>query len=153
MEDKTSILQLLTPKAVLKPLTPEANASVPQGALEYNMIRIDRFPFSVGRESRVKEVEGKLLQIERIKFTGHEPNNSLYLIDAGRPLNISREHFKIEQNNEGYMLVDRYSACGTRVGSSCIGGGDRGGKIRLNDGDIIAVGTENTPYLFKFITL
>jgi len=153
MDDKASILQRLTPKAVLKPLTPEAISSVPQGMLEHNLIRIGRFPFSAGRESRIREEDGKLIRNERTKFSDHEPNNDLYLTDALRPLNISREHFTIEKTSDGYTLVDRYSACGSTVGGNHIGGKDSGGKIKLNDGDIIAVGAADTPYLFQFIDL
>ncbi len=153
MNDKASILQLLKPKAVLKALTPEAKACAPQHSIEHGLIRISQFPFSVGRESRVNERDGKLTRIERVKFTRHEPSNNLYLIDASRPLNISREHFAIEQNSDGYLLIDRYSACGTAVGTNRIGGKDSGGKIKIEDGDIISVGGENSPYLFKFITL
>jgi len=153
MNDKTTILQYLTPKAVLKALTPEAKACVPQGHLKHAFISINQFPFSVGRESRVKESGGRLTRVERVKFTDHEPNNDLYLTDADRPMNISREHFSIGENSHGYTLIDRFSACGTAVGANRIGGHDSGGQISLEDGDIIAVGGEDTPYLFKFITL
>jgi len=153
MNDKTSILQLLTPKAVLKAINPEASACIPQGHLEHGFIKISRFPFSVGRESRVKESGGKWTRIERVKFTDHEPNNDLYLIDAVRPINISREHFTIVKNGDGYVLIDRNSACGTAVGTNRIGGRDSGGQAKLEDGDIITVGGENTPYQFKFICL
>ncbi len=153
MHDKASIRQLLTPKAVLKPITPEANACVPRGQLEHGFIKISSFPFSVGRESRVKESGGKWMRIERVKFTDHEPNNDLYLIDAVRPLNISREHFAIVKNSIGYVLIDRNSACGTNVGTNRIGGRDSGGQSKLEDGDIITVGGKNTPYQFQFICL
>ncbi len=153
MHDKTSILQLLTPKAVLKAITPEAKAAVPTGRLEHGFIKISQFPFSVGRESRVQESGGKLTCIERVKFTDHEPNNDLYLIDAVRPLNISREHFSIVKSRNGYVLFDRKSACGTAVGANRIGGRDSGGQTTLEDGDIITVGSENTPYQFQFICL
>ncbi len=153
MNDKTSILKLLTPKAVLEAISPEANASVPPSQIEHGFVKINQFPFSVGRESRVKESEGKLIRIERVKFTDHEPNNDLYLIDAVRPLNISREHFTIVKNSNGYVLIDRYSACGTAIGTNRIGGRDSGGQARLEDGDIIMIGGEDSPYRFKFICL
>jgi len=152
MNDKTSILQLLTPKAALQAMTAESKSCVHQGFLEHGFIRINQFPFSVGRESRVNESGEKLTRIERVKFTDHEPNNDLYLIDAVRPLNISREHFTIvKKNNNTYVLMDRCSACGTAVGDKRIGGRDSGGQTELKDGDIITVGGEDTPYHFKFI--
>jgi len=153
MDNKSATLQLLTPKAVLQAMTPEARASVSQGALEGDLIRINRFPFSVGRESRVSEVDGKLIRTERVKHVDGSPSNDLYLADTNRPLNISREHFRIHQTNNGYMLHDRCSACGTSVENQRIGGRDSGGEIALKDGDIIAIGVEDTPYIFKFITL
>lgn len=153
MTDKASILKLLTPQAALEPLTPEASACLPKGTLEHGFVRIAKFPFSIGRESRVKEREGRLIRLERLKFTQHEPNNDLYLIDSGRPLNISREHFVITQSDHGFRLLDRRSACGTSVDSEHIGGHDSGGEIELKDGSVIAIGSEDTPYLFRFIAL
>jgi len=153
MNEKESTLQLLMPKAVLKALTPEAKSAVPQGLLELDMVRISQFPFKVGRESRIRELDGKLVRLERTKFTDEDPSNDLYLTDAAEPLHISREHFEIKQDSLSYMLIDRHSACGTSVGGNRIGGRDSGGRMKLEDGDIIAVGAKETPYLFKFITL
>ncbi|GAV19205.1 FHA domain protein [Mariprofundus micogutta] len=153
MNEKDSILQILTPKAVLKAMSPEAAASIPQVLLEQGMVRITRFPFKVGRESRVREFEGKMVRLERDKFDGREPSNDLYLIDVAQPLHISREHFQIEREGSEYMLVDRNSACGVSVGSVRVGGRDSGGRIQIEDGDIIAIGAADTPYHFKFIVL
>jgi len=153
MDDKLATLERLTPKAVLQAMTPEAKASVPQNLLEYDLIRISQFPFNVGRESRVSQVDGKLVRTERVKHIEADSSNDLYLTDAAHPLNISREHFRIEQNENGYLLVDRHSACGISVDNHRIAGKDQGGEIALHDGDIIAVGIESTPYVFKFITL
>ncbi len=66
-------------------------------------------------------------------------------------LNISREHFQIESTAEGYLLVDRGSACGTTVGGIHVGGNDSGGSAVLKDGDVIGIGTETTPYLYTFV--
>jgi len=153
MNDKSATLQFLTPKAVLQAMTPEAKGSVPNSLLERDLIRINAFPFHVGRESRISQVEGRLIRTERVKHTSGTASNDLYLADAGRPLNISREHFSIDQTKNGFVLTDRNSACGTSVGNQHIGGRDSGGKINLHDGDLIAVGIEGTPYIFKFISL
>ncbi|HKI55386.1 MAG TPA: FHA domain-containing protein, partial [Anaerolineales bacterium] len=135
MNEKQSVLQLLMPKAALQAMTPEARASVPQTLLEQNWIRIGHFPFRVGRESRTREIDGKLVRIEREKFGDHKPNNDLYLVDACHPLHISREHFVIEKTSSDYMLIDRCSVCGVTVGETRIGGRETGGRIKLNDGD------------------
>lgn len=153
MDDKQTILKLLSPKAVLKAITPEAERSVPDGMIEAGLIGIRHFPFRVGRESRGAIVDGEFLRTERPRFGSRNPYNDLYLIDAGQPLEISREHFQIESTAEGYLLVDRGSACGTTVGGISVGGGDAGGSAPLRDGDTIGIGTESTPYLFTFISV
>ena len=63
---------------------------------------------------------------------------------------MSREHFQIQHNGTDYVLVDRKSTCGTIVEGAVIGGGRAGGEVRLNDGDVIIVGTSQSPYVFKF---
>jgi hypothetical protein len=131
---------------ILRPLTPEACAAV--GGKD---VPLSRFPFRVGRESRLGVVHGALRVIERRKLD-HPPNNELYLIDEGRPLQVSREHFQIERLPDGgYELVDRDSACGTIVGNQAVGGGDGGGRCRLEDDNVIVVGMESSPYAFKFV--
>ncbi len=152
MEDKQAILRLLAPKAVLKAMTAEAERAVPAPMIEAGFIGIRHFPFRLGRESRSVTVEGEFQSAERPRFGSRKPNNDLYLLDAGEPLEISREHFQIEATAEGYRLVDRCSACGTGVGADRVGGEDAGGSIQLKDGDTIAIGTETTPYIFTFIS-
>jgi FHA domain-containing protein len=152
MDDKQTILALLSPKAVLKAMTPEAERAVPDGMMVAGFVSIRHFPFKVGRESRGSVVEGKFLRTERPRFGNRKPNNDLYLIDAGESLEISREHFQIERTAEGYLLLDRGSACGTTVGGVRVGGNDRGGSTLLRDGDTIGIGTESTPYLFTFVS-
>ena len=153
MDLKQDILQLLSPKAVLKAITPEAVTAVPNHQLEHGYIGIAHFPFQVGRESRTRGPDTAGKRIERIKRGGSNPNNDLYLTDAGQPLHISREHLSIRKTATGYELLDRCSACGTGVGQQRLGGHDCGGSTTLNDGDIIAIGAADTPYLFQFITL
>ena len=153
MEDKQSILKRVTPLAVLKPMTPEASNSISRYCLGHEFIGIWAFPFRIGRESRVETVNGKLVHAERNKIGSGKPNNDIYLMDRGRFLQISREHFRIEKTETGYMVADRGSACGTSINTQIIGGEDRGGSYALDDGDIIKIGAEDSPYLFKFITL
>lgn len=153
MSEKQAIIQLITAKAVLKAMTPEAKDSIPRNVLEQDVVRICHFPFRVGREMRIKKIGVDLMKVERVKPSKHEPSNDLYLIDTRLPRNISKEHFRIEKNSSGYVLVDCGSDCGTAVGSTRTEDQDNNGEAKLEDGDIIAVGTKNTPYLFKFITL
>jgi hypothetical protein len=153
MDEKQRILEAITPMAVLKAMTPEAIRAVPPSLLVEGVVGIRKFPFRVGRESRVKKINGSLERIERTKLDNREPSNELYLIDDGHLLNISREHFQIEKNGNEYRLTDRGSACGTRVGEVVVGGHDSSGSLTLVDGDVIAVGAKATPYLFQFIIL
>jgi pSer/pThr/pTyr-binding forkhead associated (FHA) protein len=138
---------------VLEALTDEASRAVPSGMLVGGMVGILRFPFRVGRESRVRVFEGKNHRMERPRLGGAEPTNDLYLLDAGTPLQISREHFLIDRIIEGYQLVDRGSACGTSVEGVRVGGKDAGGKLALRDGDILVIGDGPTPFRYRFIAL
>jgi pSer/pThr/pTyr-binding forkhead associated (FHA) protein len=153
MDEKQTILEAVTPKAVLKAMTPEARRATPQSSLVEGVVCIRSFPFRVGRESRIKKINGRLERIERAKLDNKSPSNDLYLVDDGHLLNISREHFQIEKNGNEYVLFDRGSACGTRVGEMNVGGDDSTGSLPLQDGDVICVGTKTSPYVFQFITL
>ena len=153
MDEKLCILEAITPMAVLKPMTVEAKKAVPQFLLEEGFVCIRKFPFRIGRESRVKMINGKLERIERARLDDRKPSNDLYLVDDGHLLNISREHFQIEKNGTEYVLFDRGRACGTKVGEVMVGGDDSTGSLPLQDGDVIAVGAKATPYLFQFISL
>ncbi len=136
-----------TALAVLIPLTDEARM-----ASSNKPIKIARYPFRVGRESRVcvKPYSGNINERQK---SNSAPSNDLYLLDTfSNKLHISRAHFQIETLPEGgYDLVDRESACGTLVGKKNIGGGDKGGRCTLISGDIITIGTKLSPYIFRFM--
>jgi len=128
--------------AFLKALTPEAKA-----CLGNHRLKISRYPFRVGRESRARHAPAS---VERRRLSS-PANNDLYLRETGEVLNISREHFQIERRGTAYYLVDRGSACGTLLEGRAIGGGRTGGEQRLSDGDVIIVGTSESRHIFKFI--
>lgn len=131
-------------RVVLAALTPEARDAL--GAAE---IEITRFPFRVGRESRGAQRAVARIVLER-RRPGNRPNNELYLVEHEEPMNVSREHFQIEDNGTGYVLVDRQSTCGTLVEGKVVGGRQAGGAAPLADGDVIIVGTSSSRYVFKF---
>ncbi|MCX7591058.1 MAG: FHA domain-containing protein [Kiritimatiellae bacterium] len=134
--------------AVLRPLTLEARE-----AINRDEVRIRTFPFRVGRESRMGLVHGVFQSLERRKLTT-PPNNDLYVMDRGKRLQISREHFQIERNTDGsFVLVDRGSACGTIVDDQVVGGDDKGGRCPIRNGSVIVVGTSASPYRFQFLVL
>lgn len=153
MNDKQKILEQVMPRAVLKALTVEAMEAVPSSQRVGEYVVIRSFPFRVGRESRLRRTDGRIERIERAKMAEREPGNDLYLLDKGKLLNISREHLQLEKTSGGYQLVDRGSACGTRVAGRSVGGEARGGRCELQDGDEIVFGTGSSPYRFTFHSL
>jgi len=153
MVDKELIFKLFRPLAVLEAMTPEAISAVAQGNIINGFIPIRKFPYRIGRESRVRVVDGKVERIERPKLNQVEPNNDLYLVDRGVLLNISREHLQLERDGKQFNLVDRGSASGTKVNMKPVGGDDSGGIIAVRDGDEITIGTMASPYRYRFIDL
>ena len=130
--------------AMLVALTPEASAAL--GARERE---ITRFPYRVGRESRVTHRTAHGSAPER-RDPGSGSTNDLFLRDRVEPLNVSREHFRIERRDAGYVVVDCKSTCGTIVEGETVGGEHKGGSMPLHDGDVIIVGTSTSPFVFKF---
>jgi pSer/pThr/pTyr-binding forkhead associated (FHA) protein len=153
MVDKKQITEMFRPLAVLEAMTPEALSAVSQGNIINGFIPIRKFPFRIGRESRVRVVDGKIERIERSKLNQIDPNNDLYLVDRGVLLNISREHLQIERHGDSHSIVDRGSASGTKVNLEPVGGDDSGGEISLTDGDEILIGTKASPYRYRFVDL
>ena len=96
--------------AWLSALTPSARL-----ALLGEQHVIERFPFRVGRESRLGDA-GRWTAADRRAGTSAPQLNDLYVLDSGdEVVQVSREHFQIEQQGGEYVLVDRASACGTIV--------------------------------------
>jgi pSer/pThr/pTyr-binding forkhead associated (FHA) protein len=133
---------MLEATAYLKALTPESRACLGTGLLP-----ISRLPFRVGRESRL----GDQQKDPDLRQSGSLPNNDLYLLENGSAVNVSREHFQIELRDGAYYLVDRGSVCGTLVEGITVGKGRSGGEKRLEDGDVIVVGTSTSCHAFKFL--
>ena len=133
-------------KPVLIALTPEAEESIGGERL-----RLGTFPFRIGRESRVVVVEGDVRLAERRRPESGSPNNDLYLHERGKVLNVSRRHLQIERGDGCFRVVDRCSACGTLVGNERIGGRDKGGECALGDGEVLVVGTSESPFVFRFV--
>ena len=133
--------------AVLLPQTSEA-----QSAIQGDKIELKKFPFRIGRESRHDKIVKKTWVRERRKKE-NPPNNDLYLEDQGELLNVSREHLQIEVKDDGtYEVVDRGSTCGTIVADHVVGGRDKGGRYPLENGNIIVIGTSQSPFIFKFVS-
>jgi hypothetical protein len=113
-------------------------------------VRVTHFPFKVGRDSRLADFAVPP-QIER--RLGNSPQaNDVYLVEPTLSgfLHISREHFAIESADNQFFLVDRGSACGTIVAGKQVGGKRNGGRTELRSGDELIVGTDGSPYVFRF---
>jgi pSer/pThr/pTyr-binding forkhead associated (FHA) protein len=112
-------------------------------------VPVTTFPFRVGRERRVGPpaypTSGEL------RLGVESPLNDFYLPDPARKhLHISAKHFAVEYVDETFFLRDRGSACGTIVAGQRIGGKRKGGRIKLRSGDEIVIGTDTSPYVFRF---
>ncbi len=151
MHDKQKILDSLFPQAVLKAMTEEARASLPAPFQASGMVCILASPFRVGRESRVLMINDKPHRVERPAMPGSVPSNELYLMDAGRLLQVSREHFSIDKTADGFALTDRGSKCGLSVAGKRLGIGAGVMTAPLHDGDLITIGTAESHYRFSFI--
>ena len=115
------------------------------------MFEIKKFPFRVGRESRLFAPPSPISNSRRRPDS--VPNNDLYLIELGHVLNVSRVHFLIERQDSGYLLVDRGSACGTLVEGEQVGERKKGGSRPLRHSDVIIVGTSESKFIFKFLII
>ena len=124
-------------------LTPKAKA-----AIRGDLLEIRKFPFRVGRESRVP---GSPRRPDSRRRPDSVPNNDLYLLELGHVLNVSRDHFLIDYRDGSYLLVDRGSACGTLVEGVRVGEKRSGGTVPLNNNDVIIVGTSASDFIFKFL--
>lgn len=130
----------------LKALTPEA-----RNALGGERLQIAAFPFRVGRESRL--TNKPMVPADARRGTDSPPNNDLYLHEPGTVFNVSREHFLIDYRDRLYVLIDRGSACGTLVEGELVGEKRAGGWRRLDDNDVIIVGTSESRFVFKFVRM
>ena len=64
MDEKRKIAEIVKVRAVLKALTPEAIEAIPQPQRVNDMVIIRKFPFRIGRESRVRMVDGRIVRVE-----------------------------------------------------------------------------------------
>jgi predicted component of type VI protein secretion system len=131
------------PRVVLVALTPEAREAIGGATIAANPM-----PYRVGREFRGLAASAQIFVREQ-RLLGAKPTNELYLREQWEQMNVSREHFQLEWTDGGLTLVDRGSTCGTIVEGETVGGDGSGGMARVNDGDVIIVGTAFSPFVFK----
>lgn len=154
MMTNQEIVETVIPVAVLQAMTPEAIEAIPPMLLHgENLVAIYAFPYRIGKESRLKETDGTLVRMDRLQSQETPPNNDLYLLDRSHPSQVSREHLRIEQHSNTYMLIDRGSSQGTRLIDGTTAKSAGGSSFVLQDGDTIGIGEEGTPFLYKFLSL
>jgi pSer/pThr/pTyr-binding forkhead associated (FHA) protein len=134
------------PVAILRAETDSARTALG----ERDLVRMTRFPFNVGRESRESGL-GKLKQELDRRRGQTAALNDLYLVDRSEQgRNVSREHFRIDWIDGRFILVDRGSTCGTIVATRKVGRDCPTTQTDLQDGDVIVVGSSSSPYAFRF---
>jgi len=153
--DKEEIKKQFLPKAVLVAGTKEAAAAIPVKNMFDDVIPIWKFPYRIGRESRVEiDDHGHIVVKERFKHgVKSVPTNDIYLIDFGERLQISRDHMQIEEEDGRYYLIDDGSKCGSGVNDVRIGTDADLERTEIKDGDTIVLGTEKSPYRYTFLLL
>ena len=131
----------------LVPLTPEARAAVSCGD-----ILVEGLPFRMGRDLRNgRRSPFRLFRRERRRSSETGPNH-VYLPEHSRPHRVSRQHLLIDQEGGRFYVEDQRSACGTLVQGETLGGQREGGRRWLNHGDVIIVGGNHSPFVFKFLS-
>ena len=131
----------------LVPLTPEARTAASGGD-----ILVETLPFRVGRDLRNGQLSPfRLFRKERRRTSETGPND-VYLAEHNRPHRVSRRHILIDQEGGRFYVEDQGSACGTLVEGEALGGQREGGRRWLNHGDVIMVGGNHSPFVFKFLS-
>ena len=152
-ETKQSLIDSLIPTAVLMPMTKEATLSIVSANTAKSLIPMDRFPFRIGRESRISEDDRGLMVKWRMRTPLSEPNNDVYLVNTTKHMQLSKEHFLIDKTEQGYVIQDRHSTLGTKVNSNEIGLSKKPDAHLLQDGDIVKIGDEQSKLEFQFLIL
>ncbi|MBO8131066.1 MAG: cyclic nucleotide-binding domain-containing protein [Candidatus Marinimicrobia bacterium] len=129
--DVKSISEKDIPTITIEGLTEESKK-----ALRDKKIEIKKFPFKIGRDTRLRS---KDIFIE----------NDLYIEDKP-PYNVSRNHMSINYLNGIFYVLDRGSSLGTIVNDKKIGGETNIYKTDLKEGEnIITLGSIRSPFKFK----
>jgi pSer/pThr/pTyr-binding forkhead associated (FHA) protein len=151
MNEEKDLYEAVRPKALLKAMNKDAEMAIQGDCNMEGFIVISKFPFRIGREYRTEVINEETIIKVRHKKNDVKRNNDLYLIDNGERLHISREHLQIERSGDHYFVTDRNSTCGVGINQKRIGKGMEEHSMELNSGDIIKIGTEHTPYVYKFV--
>ena len=121
------------PRITILPATRETGSLLPQEGLQ-----LSKLPFSVGRLTRENE-------------SGSDVPIDLGLPDTP-PFRLSRQHFSISRQANGYVVLDLGSTLGTQVNGECLGhhfGDDH--KYLKTGVNMIQAGGLDSPFTFKVL--
>ena len=121
------------PRITILPASKEVGANLPKDGPE-----LSKLPFSVGRRAREDE-------------PGPDVAIDLELPDSP-PFRLSRQHFSISRQANGYVVLDLGSTLGTRVNGESLGhdfGDDH--KILETGENTIQAGGLDSPFTFKVL--
>lgn len=149
-QDRKELIKKMIPKAVLHAQNEESAFATFRSCFIEETIGIWNFPFRIGRECRIKVLNNENVITSRHSTLSTITNNDLYIVDIADKLQISREHLSIVNEENKYFLIDKSSTCGTYINEVLV---EQMKKHELKDGDIIKLGSAESPYVFEFVVL
>ena len=121
--------------AVIKPMTPLCASKLESDG---SPIKIDKFPFRLGRQSERANSESNIFSA-----------NDFPLLDE-EPYQISRSHCSIEREGDSFFVRDRGSKLGTIVNGNAIGIHQSTLTCDLREGkNTLILGSVRSPYKFQ----
>lgn len=120
------------------PVTLYADSETLADVVPREGIRIDSFPFHIGRRPGSSE----------------QPAAApvALLIDDRRPYRLSRLHFSILRSGDGYAVGDLLSTLGTEVNGEYLGETFSKARATLSQGDNrVVAGGVDSPYVFRVV--
>jgi CRP-like cAMP-binding protein len=127
-----------TPVAAELPVTLYGASEALHGVVPRQGIRVDRFPFHVGRRPNSRE---------------QPPAAPIALaLDDHRPYRLSRLHFSIIRSGDGVAVSDLLSTLGTEVNGEYLGETFAKARVPLHPGENrVVAGGVDSPYVFKVV--
>jgi pSer/pThr/pTyr-binding forkhead associated (FHA) protein len=121
------------PRITILPASREVSAVLPEEGLQLSAL-----PFSVGRVTRANEPD---------------PNMPIDLrLQDSPPFRLSRQHFSVSRQANGYVVLDLGSTLGTQVNGECLGhsfGQDH--KFLARGENLVQAGGVDSPFTFKVL--
>lgn len=121
------------PRITILPASKEVGSVLPRDGL-----RLTRLPFSVGRLTRENEPPANMPIDLKLQDTP--------------PFRLSRQHFSVSREANGYVVLDLGSTLGTQVNGECLGHNFGQDHRYLQRGEnLIQAGGIDSPFTFKVL--